>query len=113
MKSGDYTLTASPALGWIRMLKLRNLFNRHRNARWALADQSVVSGANFVTGILLARFLGPEMFGLYVLLQAVLLYVNSFQGALIFQPMMSAAPHTSTTTSVTAICAAYFRCRYC
>ena len=92
MKSGDYTWTASPALGWIRMLKLRSLFNRHRNARWALADQSVVSGANFVTGILLARFLGPEMFGLYVLLQAVLLYVNSFQGALIFQPMMSAAP---------------------
>ena len=74
------------------MFKLRDLFNRHHNARWALADQSVVSGANFITSVLLARFLGPQMFGLFVLLQAVMLYVNSFQGALIFQPMMSTAP---------------------
>lgn len=74
------------------MFGLSKLLNRHRNANWVLADQSVVSGTNFITSILLARFLGPEIFGLFVLLQAVLLYVNSFQGALIFQPMMSAAP---------------------
>src|SRR3546814_9068091 len=67
------------------MFGLSKLLNRHRNANWVLADQSVVSGTNFITGVLLARFLGPEIFGLFVLLQAVILYVNSFQGALIFQ----------------------------
>ena len=74
------------------MRKLGSLISRHRHANWALLDQSVVSGSNFVIGILLARFLGPEAFGIFVLLQAVMLYVNSYQGALIFQPMLSAAP---------------------
>ncbi|HEU4708703.1 MAG TPA: lipopolysaccharide biosynthesis protein [Methylophilaceae bacterium] len=74
------------------MQKLGLLINRHRHANWAFLDQGVVSGSNFLIGILLARFLGPEAFGIFVLLQSVMLYVNSFQGALIFQPMMSAAP---------------------
>lgn len=74
------------------MRRLGQLINRHPHAKWVLADQSVVSGSNFVTGILLARFLGPQSFGIFVVLQAVLLYFNSFQNALIFQPMMSAAP---------------------
>ncbi len=74
------------------MHRLLSLINRHRHANWALTDQAVVSGSNFVTGVLLARVLGPEAFGMFVLMQALMLYVNSFQGALIFQPMMSAAP---------------------
>ncbi|HZV62447.1 MAG TPA: lipopolysaccharide biosynthesis protein [Methylophilaceae bacterium] len=74
------------------MSKLGSLISRHRHANWAFLDQSIVSGSNFIIGILLARFLGPEAFGVFVLLQSVMLYVNSFQGALIFQPMMSAAP---------------------
>lgn len=82
------------------MNSLSNLINRYRHANWALVDQAVVSGSNFVTGVLLARFLGPEAFGLFVLLQSVLLYVNSFQGALIFQPMMSAAPQLGETERV-------------
>lgn len=77
------------------MRRLGQLINRHRHANWALADQAVVSGNNFITGVLLARFLGPEVFGMFVLMQSVLLYVSSFQGALIFQPMMSAAPQLS------------------
>ncbi len=77
------------------MKRLSSLFARHGHANWAFADQAVVSGSNFVTGILLARFLGPESFGLFVLLNLVMLYVNSFQGALIFTPMISAAPQLS------------------
>lgn len=79
------------------MRRLISLFHRHRHAKWALTDQAVVSGSNFITGILLARFLGPVSFGMFVLLQSIILYVNSFQGALIFQPMMSAAPQLSET----------------
>lgn len=74
------------------MKRLTGLIKRHHHVNWTLADQAVVSGSNFVTGILLARFLGPESFGMFVLLQSIVLYFNSFQSALIFQPMMSAAP---------------------
>jgi O-antigen/teichoic acid export membrane protein len=74
------------------MSRLGSFVARHRHANWTLADQAVVSGGNFFTGIMLARFLGPAAFGVFVLLQAALLYVNSFQGALIFNPMMSTAP---------------------
>lgn len=74
------------------MKRLRRLATRHGHVNWALADQAVVSGCNFATGILLARLLGPESFGLFVLLNAAMFYVNSFQGALIFTPMSSAAP---------------------
>lgn len=73
------------------MNRLRHLL-AHGHVNWALADQAVVSGCNFATGILLARLLGPEAFGLFVLLNAAMFYVNSFQGALIFTPMASAAP---------------------
>jgi len=74
------------------VIRLRGLIDRHRHAGWALADQAVVSGGNFATGILLARNFGPEAFGVFVLLQAVLFYVNAFQVTLIFSPMLSAAP---------------------
>ena len=77
------------------MRRISQMIKHHRHAKWALTDQAVVSGSNFVIGILLARFLGPEAFGMFVLLQSVILYFNSFQGALIFQPMMSAAPQLS------------------
>src|SRR5690606_29672496 len=76
---------------------LDKLINHHRNAKWAFADQAIVSGNNFLTGILLARFMGPEVFGIFVVMQSILLYANSFQGALIFQPMMSAAPQLPET----------------
>lgn len=74
------------------MKRLVSLIKRHQHINWTLADQAIVSGSNFVTGILLARFLGPESFGMFVLLQSIVFYFNSFQSALIFQPMMSAAP---------------------
>ena len=40
---------------------------RYRHINWALADQGVVSGINFLTGIMLARFLGLEEFGRFTL----------------------------------------------
>ncbi|HEY4374000.1 MAG TPA: lipopolysaccharide biosynthesis protein [Burkholderiales bacterium] len=72
--------------------RLRGLIQRHRRTHWAVADQLLVSGCNFLTGIMLARLLGPAVFGVFVLLQAVLQYVNAFQTALIFSPMLSTAP---------------------
>jgi O-antigen/teichoic acid export membrane protein len=65
---------------------------RHRHINWVLTDQALVSGCNFVTGIVLARFLGPESYGVFVLLYSALLYANTFQAALIISPMLSTAP---------------------
>ena len=59
---------------------------------WSLADQVLVSGSNFLTGIVLARTLGIEAFGAYVIAQMYLLYANTFQASLVVSPMMTAVP---------------------
>jgi O-antigen/teichoic acid export membrane protein len=81
------------SVGWDR--RVRGFFEwirRHRHINWVFADQAMVSGCNFLTGILLARYLGPEKFGIFVLLYSVLLYANTVQAALILSPMLSVAP---------------------
>jgi O-antigen/teichoic acid export membrane protein len=59
---------------------------------WALADQSVVSATNFLTNVMLARFMGLREFGVFVLAWMAVLFVNSLQSALIVAPMMSVGP---------------------
>jgi len=68
------------------------LIRRYSHVNWALADQAVVSSANFLTGILVARFAGIEEYGVYVLAWVVLEIVHSFQDSLIILPMMSIGP---------------------
>lgn len=75
------------------MIQLRTrLLGRHSHINWALADQTLVSGVNFLTGILLARYLGIEEFGRYTLVWMSVLFVNSLQHAMINSPMMSIGP---------------------
>jgi O-antigen/teichoic acid export membrane protein len=59
---------------------------------WALTDQSVVSATNFLTNVMLARFMGLREFGIFVLAWMSVLFVNSLQTALIVTPMMSIGP---------------------
>lgn len=59
---------------------------------WSLGDQALVSGSNFITGVLLARVMGLEAFGAYVVAQAYLLYANTFQASLVVSPMMTSIP---------------------
>ena len=59
---------------------------------WALSDQALVSGANFVTNLLLARSLGLSGFGVYALSWTVVLLLSGLQMAVIISPMMSVAP---------------------
>jgi O-antigen/teichoic acid export membrane protein len=75
----------------LTQLKTR-LSGRHSHINWALADQTLVSGVNFLTGILLARYLGIEEFGRYTLVWMSVLFVNSLQHAMINAPMMSIGP---------------------
>jgi len=71
---------------------IRRLAARYAHINWALADQLIVSGVNFFTGILLARYLGIEEFGRFALAWMVVLFVNSIQYAMIVSPMMSIGP---------------------
>lgn len=59
---------------------------------WALADQAIVSGTNFLTNVMLARFMGLREFGVFVLAWMSVIFVNSLQTALIISPMMSVGP---------------------
>ncbi len=59
---------------------------------WALADQAIVSATNFLTNLMLARFMGLREFGIFVLAWMSVLFVNSLQTALIIAPMMSIGP---------------------
>ncbi len=72
--------------GLVRLLRV------HSHVNWALADQALVSGANFLTGILLVRFLGVEEFGRFTLAWMVVLFANAMQHAAIVSPMMSFGP---------------------
>jgi O-antigen/teichoic acid export membrane protein len=65
---------------------LKNLFFGHTPL--VLADQAMVSGVNFLVGILLARLLGVAGYGRFVLAFSAVLFLNSIQMALILSPMM-------------------------
>lgn len=68
------------------------LIKKYSHVNWALADQAMVSGVNFLTGILFARYLGIEEFGRFTLVWMAVLFVNSIQMAMISSPMMSIGP---------------------
>jgi O-antigen/teichoic acid export membrane protein len=59
---------------------------------WALADQAIVSATNFLTNVMLARFMGLREFGIFTLAWMSVMFVNSIQTALIIAPMMSIGP---------------------
>lgn len=59
---------------------------------WALVDQSVISATNFLTNVMLARFMGLREYGIFALAWMSVLFVNSIQNALIIAPMMSIGP---------------------
>jgi len=74
---------------------ITTLLRQYSHINYALADQALVSGVNFLTGILLARVLGLESFGVFTLLWMVVLFVNSIQMAAISSPMMTIGPKQS------------------
>lgn len=74
------------------LAKVRSILFRDSHLNWSLADQAVVSGVNFLTGLMLARFLGMAEFGRYTLAWMIVLFANSIQIALVLEPMMSIGP---------------------
>jgi O-antigen/teichoic acid export membrane protein len=71
---------------------INKYISKYKEFNWTMADQAMVSGVNFLTGLLLARFLGLEAFGRFTLLWMVIQFLNSLQFSLISAPMMSIGP---------------------
>jgi O-antigen/teichoic acid export membrane protein len=67
----------------------------------ALVDQVLVSGSNFLTGVILARSLGLSGFGVFTLAWTAVLFLLSTQLSLITSPMMSIGPKQSAQQAPT------------
>ncbi len=71
-------------------LKIQSLLKFVRTRRTqTLLDQALVSGSNFITGIILVRGLGLIEFGRFTVAYAILLLANSVQLSFISSPMIS------------------------
>jgi len=55
-------------------------------------DQAMVSGSNFILGIILVRFIGIESYGVFALLWMGVLFALGINQAFITKPLMSIAP---------------------
>lgn len=68
---------------------LSNLLHSRRNL--TIADQIIVSGSNFATGVILVRGLGLHRFGMFTVAYALILLANSVQLSFICSPMLTLA----------------------
>lgn len=63
----------------------------------AIADQLVTSGGNFLTGILVARWIGLENFGIFSIWWMLILFGLSISQAVITKPLLSLLPKKKAT----------------
>ena len=80
-------------------IQLHGVVQKFRSNGIVLLDQAIVSGGNFMLGILLTRFLGLEQYGIYTLLWMVLLVALSLNHAFITQPLLSLGPQEKNQAS--------------
>src|SRR5207244_12202458 len=59
---------------------------------YAVLDQGLISGSNFLLGILLARWTGAEQYGAYALAFAIFILVSIVYQALVLEPMTVFGP---------------------
>ena len=59
---------------------------------FALLDQGLISGSNFIVAILLGRWLAPQQYGAYALAFEVFLFMSIVYGSLILEPMSVFGP---------------------
>jgi len=78
----------------VQKSRFSDLFARLSRGRGpiALADQMMVSAANFACGIVLVRGLGLEQFGKYSIAYTLLLFANALQMSFVASPMLNIGP---------------------
>lgn len=74
--------------------KLLSILMTHKrgHAKYAIVDQALVSGMNFLTNIVLLRALGIRQFGVYTLAWAAVQFIYSVQLALVISPLLTKGP---------------------
>jgi len=82
---------------------LEKLKKYQSNTRLGVLDQIVVSGGNFLTGLLLARWLGLQQFGVFTLLWMIVLLALSFNMAMITKPLLTLIAKQATTNYLNAV----------
>ncbi len=71
------------------LIRLRALAREYRDVNWSLMDQALVSGSNFITGVLIARALGLEGFGIFALIWLIAVFIQNIQHAIINTPLLT------------------------
>src|SRR5439155_25742141 len=77
----------------MRVLGARPSNLLHATRKWgprlglSIADQGILSGANLVLNIVLARWLEPADYGAYAVGFSVFLFLSGFHNSLILEPM--------------------------
>jgi len=74
-----------------------NFISKTRSYSFVLVDQAIVSSCNFIVTIIILRFLGIEIFGLFSFLWLFLLLMNGIQISYIISPMVTNAPKQNTS----------------
>jgi O-antigen/teichoic acid export membrane protein len=74
------------------ILTVRRVLLGSSDLNWAFTDQAIVSAANFVTNIIIARALGLEAFGRFGFAWITIQLLNAVLSSLVAIPMMSVGP---------------------
>ena len=74
------------------LMRILSLKKRFEDIGITLLDQALVSGVNFITAFLVARFIGLSSFGVFSIAWMIVLFHHSFQLAFIIMPMQILAP---------------------
>lgn len=59
-----------------------------------ILEQAVLSGTNFIMGLLVGRWLSPELFGVFSIAFTVYLFLSGIQNSIILEPMSVLGPST-------------------
>lgn len=78
------------------MLGILGRLSSNREVQTVMLDQALVSGTNFFSGVLIARSLGPDQFGVFSLAWTGVLFAVSLHFSSVTAPMMSIGPKEQT-----------------
>lgn len=70
-------------------------YRRLGDARWAFGSQVLISGANVLTTVILARMLGLNLFGQFSLCFVLIMSLRSFANGVVLLPMATLGPKLS------------------
>jgi len=78
--------------------KILNYFNVKSNHHYIFLDQVIVSASNFLLSIIILRFIGLEVFGIFSFYWLFLILIYGLQISYIISPMMTNAPKQNNST---------------